>query len=82
MIYLSNPEEAARRAEAIMAQHPELRFSTALSVEPFLSAAESYAPRGAEAVQASIEVLRRRLGNHNFSGVLIQSWTHLEALSR
>ncbi len=82
MIYLSNPEEAARRAEAILTQHPELRFSTALSVEPFLSPAESYAHRGAEAVQAGIDVLRRRLGNHNFSGVLIQSWTHLEALSR
>ncbi len=80
MIYVSNPEEAARRASAILAENPRLRWSVALSVEPFLSAAESYADKGLSGLRNGIDILRSRLAGANFSTVMIQSWTYLETL--
>ena len=80
MIYVSNPEEAARRASAILAENPRLRWSVALSVEPFLSPSESYADKGLSGLRNGIDILRSRLAGANFSTVMIQSWIYLETL--
>lgn len=81
MIYRSDPQEVARRAAAIMAGNPGLRVSVALSVEPFLPPTESYASRGKAGVTEAISVLRSRLQNEGLGSVLIQSWTHFEAMN-
>jgi outer membrane protein TolC len=81
MIYRSDPEEAARRAAAIMAENSGLRMSVALSVEPSLPRAESYADRGRAGLSEAIAVLRNRLSDRGLGSILIQSWTHLEAMT-
>jgi outer membrane protein TolC len=80
MIYRSDPQEAARRAAAVMAENPGLRISVALSVEPFLPPSESYAGKGKAGVTEAISTLRNRLSKEGLGSVLIQSWTHFEAM--
>jgi hypothetical protein len=81
MIYTSNPEEAARRATAVMTEFPALRISIALSVEPSLERSESYAERGRSGLNAALAVLRSRLAGRGLDSILIQSWTHFEAMT-
>lgn len=81
MIYTSNPEEAARRAAAVMTEYPGLRISIALSVEPSLERSESLADRGRSGLNEAMAVLRNRLSGRGLDSILIQSWTHVEAMT-
>ncbi len=81
MIYRSDAQETARRAAGVMADNPGLRVSVALSVEPFLPPNESFASKGKAGVAEAIAEMRSRLSKEGLGSVLIQSWTHFEAMN-
>ncbi len=80
MVYIADAEKVARRVSPILKENPALHFSVAMSVEPELSPAESFAGQGRAALRKAMDSLGRQLTQKNFGGFVIQSWKHLEAM--
>jgi len=80
MVYIADADKVARRVSPILKENPALHFSVAMSVEPELSPAESFAVQGRAALRKAMDRLAGRLTQKNFGGFVIQSWKHLEAM--
>ena len=76
MIYTRNAERSAELAEQIAQRWPALRFRLAQSVEPQLSAEESWAGVPARQLQQQVERWRVRLQPVGVTGIDWQDWTH------
>ena len=76
MIYTRNAERSAELAEQIAQRWPALRFRLAQSVEPQLSAEESWAGVPHRQLQQQVERWRVRLQPLGVTGVDWQDWTH------
>lgn len=76
MIYTRNPERSAELAASIARRWPELRFRLAQSVEPQLSAEESWAGAPRALLQQQVERWRTRLQTAGVSGIDWQDWSH------
>lgn len=75
MVYVTRPQRVSRIARSIQARFPELAVSVAQSVEPILSADESYATKGRAYFVHQMEVLAGEMVGGNFKGILIQSYS-------
>ncbi|WP_207885532.1 TolC family protein [Pseudomonas sp. 30_B] len=76
MIYTRNPERSADLAASIARRWPALRFRLAQSVEPQLSAEESWAGASGVQLQQQVERWRTRLQAAGVSGIDWQDWSH------
>lgn len=76
MIYTRNAERSAELAEQIAQRWPALRFRLAQSVEPQLSAEESWAGVPPRQLQQQVERWRVRLQPVGVTGIDWQDWTH------
>ncbi|PID76428.1 MAG: hypothetical protein CSB24_06690 [Deltaproteobacteria bacterium] len=74
MIYTANPKRTAAIARPILARYPRLNFAVAQSVEPILSAEESYFAKGRVVFAQKMKLLQHDLPAGNFSGIYIQSY--------
>lgn len=76
MIYTRNPERSAELADGIARRWPGLRFRLAQSVEPQLSAQESW--KGASRLQLEKQVMnwRHRLQAVSVTGIDWQDWSY------
>jgi hypothetical protein len=74
MAYIANPDNVARRVVPVIAANPDTAFSIAQSVEPRLSASESYAKDTRTAFLSSMSRLSSLINQQNFSGVTVQSY--------
>jgi hypothetical protein len=74
MAYIANPDNVARRVVPVIAANPDMAFSIAQSVEPQLSASESYAHDTRTAFLLSMTRLSSLVNQQNFSGITVQSY--------
>jgi hypothetical protein len=74
MIYIARPQRVSEIARSIQRRFPALRISVAQSVEPILSAAESYAEKGRSHFGQQMQALSDAMAGGNFNGILIQSF--------
>lgn len=75
MVYVTQPQRVSRIARSIQARFPYLSVSVAQSVEPILSADESYSGKGRSYFVQQMEVLAEKMVEGNFKGILIQSFS-------
>ncbi len=80
MVYVADANKVVERVVHILKTNPDLRFSVAVSVEPELSPAESFSGQGRSGLRKAVDSLQRGLVRGNFTGIVIQSWEHLEAM--
>ena len=76
MIYTRNAERSAELAEQIAQRWPALNFRLAQSVEPQLSAEESWAGVPARQLQQQVERWRVRLQPVGVTGIDWQDWSY------
>ncbi|MFZ6045836.1 TolC family protein [Pseudomonas sp. CR3202] len=76
MIYTRDPARSAELAASIARRWPALRFRLAQSVEPQLSAEESWAGASRAQLREQMERWRTRLQAVGVAGVDWQDWTH------
>ncbi|WP_319522942.1 TolC family protein [uncultured Desulfosarcina sp.] len=75
MIYVARPKRVSQIAGAIQKRFPRLRISVAQSVEPELSADESYAGNSRSFFVRQMDALSVELAGPTFAGILIQSYS-------
>jgi outer membrane protein TolC len=76
MIYTRNPDRSAELAEDIARRWPGLRFRLAQSVEPQLSAQESWKDADRPQLEKQVEIWRHRLQAVSVTGVDWQDWSY------
>ncbi|MCQ4294377.1 TolC family protein [Pseudomonas stutzeri] len=76
MIYTRNPDRSAQLAEGIARRWPGLRFRLAQSVEPQLSAQESWKDASRLQLEKQVASWRHRLQAVSVSGIDWQDWSY------
>lgn len=74
MSYSTNPEKVGQLVGSIVEEYPDISCSVAQSVEPILTAGESYFSHGQDEFGQKMELLRRALPQKTSDSILIQSF--------
>jgi Flp pilus assembly protein TadG len=72
MVYVANPDRAVAIAEPLLARHPQLSFSVALSLERSLGPQQSLWSYPQQERRRRIERVEAQLAAANFSGLTLQ----------
>ena len=80
MIYVATPDQAASRAAPVMQAYPDIPFSVAVSVEPFVEGGASWASLGRRRTREAARQLGSALDPH-LKQVVVQSWSDWERMA-
>src|SRR5205823_14084418 len=72
MVYVANPDRAVEIADPLLARHPELSFSVALSLEQSLGRDESLSSYTESERRRRIERIEAQLAAATFSGLTLE----------
>lgn len=81
MVYVADDAKVAERVAPLLDAYPEIRFSAAISVEPFVDGGAGWAGMGAGGVRAAIARLDQALPQKNFTDIVVQSWHDWQRLT-
>ncbi|MEK7779321.1 MAG: TolC family protein [Pseudomonadota bacterium] len=78
MYYSMNTSAIVKTLRAAMNKHPSMFFSLTQSLEPVLGPENSYFHQSPAVFNKAMQRLDTQLQDHNFSGIVIQSWQDFE----
>ncbi|GKS69903.1 Outer membrane protein TolC [Nitrosomonas sp. PY1] len=79
MYYSINTSAIVKTLRDAMNKHPSMFFSLAQSLEPVLGPENSYFRQSPAVFNEAMQQFNTQLQNHNFSGIVIQSWQDFES---
>ncbi|PIE59087.1 MAG: hypothetical protein CSA32_05840, partial [Desulfobulbus propionicus] len=80
MSYITNPKKVDQLVQPIVEQYPGIVFSIAQSVEPVLSAEESYFSHGQSGFWLKMDLLQQLLSENTSHSILIQAFQDFQAM--